>query len=203
MGRRAEHNEVMSIDAYLEFEMASDRRHEYVEGRVYAMSGAHSRHNRIAGNIFGRLREATRGGSCRTYVSEIKVRTPNDRVYYPDVMAVCTPRDDDGYVIDDPCLVVEVASPSTWRVDRFEKQPAYALIPSLTTFLLVEQHGRQVDRWWRTDGGGWERETVIESGDVFVPCPGLTLTLDEIYEGIAMPPVPLRRIYEPALAYDV
>lgn len=121
MERPVEHHEGMSIDAYLEFEMASDTRHEYVEGRVYAMSGPHSRHNRIAGNIFGRLREATRGGPCRTYVSEIKVRTPNDRVYYPDVTAVCTARDDDGYVIDNPCFVAEVASPSTWRVDRFEK----------------------------------------------------------------------------------
>lgn len=64
----------LSADDYLEGELKSDIRHEYVDGEVYAMAGAWEAHNLIAGNVFSRLRGAARGGPCRVFISDMKVR---------------------------------------------------------------------------------------------------------------------------------
>ena len=70
----------MSVEEYLAFEEASDVKHEYVDGHVYAMSGAHSRHERIVGNIYAHLWIAARGGPCRVYGSNLKVRVQRRRI---------------------------------------------------------------------------------------------------------------------------
>jgi Uma2 family endonuclease len=120
----------MTVEEYLAFEEASDVKHEYVDGRVYGMSGAHSRHGRIIANVAAHLWTAARGGPCRTYTNDLKVRASQTHIYYPDVLSVCTPRDDDGLIVDDPCLLLEVTSPSTSRTDHSEKLDAYRQIES-------------------------------------------------------------------------
>jgi Uma2 family endonuclease len=192
----------MSLEEYLAFEEASDAKHEFVEGFVYAMSGAHSRHERIAGNVLAHVWMAARGGSCRVYGSRLKVRAPTNRIYYPDVMSVCTPRDDAGSIVDDPCLVVEVTSPSTSRTDHREKLEAYTRIEALQSYLIVEQNRREVHRWWRDASGGWQHEMLTQRGSIGLPCPSVTLTLDEIYEGVTMPPPQPLRVREPGPAHE-
>jgi hypothetical protein len=50
-------------------------RHEYVGGRAYEVDGARAgtsaRHNRIAGNIFGRLNNHLDGAECEPFISDI------------------------------------------------------------------------------------------------------------------------------------
>jgi Uma2 family endonuclease len=81
----------MSVEEYFHFEESSPIKHEYVSGEVYAMSGATSRHNLIAGTIFGVLLGAEGAGGCRVFVSDMCVEVADDRYYYPDVAVVCTP----------------------------------------------------------------------------------------------------------------
>jgi len=45
-----EHN-LVSIDDYLDAELSSNRKSEYIEGRVYAMAGASINHERICMNL--------------------------------------------------------------------------------------------------------------------------------------------------------
>ena len=67
--------------------------------------------------------------------------------------------------------------------------------------LVVDQGRPLVDRHWR-DAAGWRRETLVGHGTIALPCPALTLTLDEIYEGVAFPPPEeARRVREEAEAY--
>ena len=92
----------ISPEEYLEGEGSSEIRHEYLGGHVYAMAGATRNHNRIVGNVFGELRERLRGKSCEPYGSDLKLRLSAGRVfYYPDVMVVCDPRDDDKHFKND------------------------------------------------------------------------------------------------------
>lgn len=121
----------LSVERYLELERESLIRHEYVGGQLYAMTGTTKRHNLIVGNILVALREAAKGTSCRVYSENVKVRTPEDVVYYPDVMVACEPDTDDLYVEQEPCLLVEVISPTTESTDRREKLIAYRTIPRL------------------------------------------------------------------------
>jgi Uma2 family endonuclease len=158
-----------------------------VGGMVYAMVGATKRHNRVIGNISARLLGASRGGPCRVYTEAVKLRV-EDVIYYPDVMVACGPEgeDEDPLIEEAPCLVVEVASPSTESIDRREKMLAYRSIPTLRAYLIVAQDDRRVERYWRGEDGEWRQgEAVGEGSKVPIPCPGpMEITLSEIYEGL-------------------
>ena len=191
----------MTPAEYRAFEEASPIRHEFVGGRVYAMTGVRRAHSRITGNFSSRLWVAARGGPCRVHHSEVKLQI-GDVYYYPDVMVACGPEPEDPYVEDAPCLVVEVLSASTRRTDLGEKPLAYARVPSLGLYLAVDQRRRLVDVHRRDGAGGWRVETLAGQGEVALPCPELTLTLDDIYEGLDLPAVPPRRVRERAAAYS-
>ena len=188
----------LTPEQYLAFERRSTRKHEYVDGVVYAMSGTTRRHNKILLNIGYRLRSAAGGSSCEVFVQDLKVHVAPTKYYYPDVVVVCGPEDDDADVIADPCLVVEVTSRSTRATDHREKLLAYQTVPTLQAYLIVEHADRRVERHWRDASGVWqhERVTPASGGAVAVPCPAV-LTLGQIYEGVTLRPR-LRRLKEPA-----
>jgi len=99
-------------------------------------------------------------------------------------MVACGPEGDDPLVEDDPCLVVEVASPGTETTDRREKLAAYKRMPGLRAYLIVAQNRKWVERHFRGEDGAWHRGDLVDEGRFPVPCPGTTLTLAEIYEGL-------------------
>jgi Uma2 family endonuclease len=69
----------ISVADYLAFEETSDVRHEYIGGETYAMIGASTAHNTIAGNIFAALRDKLRGGPCRIFIENVKLRLEASR----------------------------------------------------------------------------------------------------------------------------
>lgn len=179
----------MTVEEYFRFEEGSPIRHEYVVGEVYAMSGATVRHNRIVGNIFVRLFPAARQRPCDVFMGDMRVEVARDRYYYPDVTIVCTPLAESDIVARDPCVVVEVTSPSTARIDRGEKLDAYRSISALQAYLIVDHRRRRVERHFRNPAGEWQREEIVGEGRVGVPCLDVELTLDEIYERVELPAV--------------
>jgi Uma2 family endonuclease len=174
----------MTIDEYLAFEETSGVRHEFVGGDLYAQAGASDAHNRIALNIASRLLGAAGDGPCRVYMSDMKLAIADESVYYPDVMVTCDPNDTDAYVKNNPCLVIEVLSPSTASIDRREKLLAYRRIPALKAYVILFQDEVRAIRHWRDDEGAWWQAEVANEGRVPLPCPRLDLTLAEIYRGI-------------------
>lgn len=185
----------MSFDAYLRFSEQEENRYEYIGGFAYAMSGGTHAHHDIGLNIAMVLRTRTPGTSCRAYHQGFRVRTPRGDVYYPDVMLSCGPRPSgDALDLEDPCLIVEVLSPSTARTDLGEKLLAYQEVPTLHAYLVVETAWRAVHRHRRDDAGPWQRETITDATGVLpLPCPaGATLTLAEIYEDVDVPADPPR-----------
>lgn len=143
---------------YLEGELRSEIRHEFVDGRIYAMSGASLRHNSICGEAYGLLKAHLRGGPCRTFIESVKVQIIDDlgeSFYYPDVFVTCEEADDDTHVVRHPKLIIEVLSPSTSRNDRGDKLANYQRIPSVEEIVLIEQDWpelvirRRSDRWKR------------------------------------------------------
>ena len=175
----------LTIEDYLLLEEASDVRHEYVAGQVHALAGTTKRHNRISLQIATLLVAAVGSGPCRVYAGDVKLRTGDDAVYYPDVMVTCEPDDDDDpLIVDAPCLLVEVVSPSTASIDRREKLAAYRGLPSLRAYLVVEQELQRVERHWRDTDGTWQyADHTALAGAVRVPlaCPDVVLTLADIY----------------------
>ena len=181
----------MTVEEYFRFEENSPTKHEYVAGEVYAMSGATARHNLIAGTIFNLLLAAERS-PCRVFINDMRVEVANDRYYYPDIAAVCAPIAELDVVARGPCVVVEVTSPSTARIDRGEKLDAYRRIPALRAYLIVDHRRRRVERHWRESGSAeWMREEIVGESQtpIPVPCLDASLTLDAIYRRVALPAV--------------
>jgi Uma2 family endonuclease len=165
-------------------------RHEYVSGEVYAMTGGTARHGRIVRNVARRLDVAAGDGPCEVFTETMRVGVDNDTYYYPDVIVNCALLGDLEVVAREPCVVVEVTSPDTARVDRGEKLDRYRGIPGLRVYLIVDHRRRRVERHWRgSDADEWRREEVVGEGRVVVPCVDVELTLDEIYRRVELPAV--------------
>lgn len=177
----------MSVEEYLRTEEKSPYKREYVGGFVYPLhgqAGTSRPHALISMNISATLyRDALEAG-CRLYQSDMKLRVEDTAsFFYPDVMLVCDRESGDDDAETSPCLLVEVLSPSTASHDRFGKYGVYTSIPSLQTYLIVEQKERRVYAYQRREGG-WDLQDVSGSGSVDIPCLNRTLTLDEIYLGV-------------------
>jgi Uma2 family endonuclease len=178
----------MSVADYLAFEETSDVRHEYIGGEIYAMSGASTAHNTIAGNIFAALRDKLRGGPCRIFIENVKLRleaSREDIFYYPDVVVSCHPTGVQPQFVILPTLVVEVLSPSTETTDRREKKMNYLQVQTLEEYVLVAQDRREVTLFRRATGWQGEIFTAPESLVEFRSVKQ-AMTVAAIYEDVAL-----------------
>lgn len=179
----------LTLQDYLAFERHSETKNEYVDGEVFAMTGASREHNLIAGNVFGEIRSQLKGRSCEVYANDMRVRTEDAQlVSYPDVVVVCEePRfhDDEFDTLANPTLIVEVLSPSTEGYDRGTKFVRYRSISSLAGYVLVAQSRPYVEQWVRDVGDRW---LLMELGDLSqtleLPSIGCRLPLAEIYDRV-------------------
>jgi Uma2 family endonuclease len=183
MPRVAVNEQVLTFDQYLEIEASAETRHEFVDGFMFAMAGSTKSHNLIASNIHSRLRAASKKTSCRAYMENVKLRTPDGIGYYPDVILTC---DDDitDLVIRTPCLILEVLSKSTSEVDHTEKWLNYQRIPSLNMYVMVAQDRRFLEVYTRQTDGSWRYETLEDAGTLKFACVNASMTLDDVYEDV-------------------
>jgi Uma2 family endonuclease len=80
----------ISEEEYLAFERASDLKHEYYRGRVYAMTGAKEPHNLIVANCIATLHAQLRRKPCRVYPTDMRVKVLQTGLNtYPDITVVC------------------------------------------------------------------------------------------------------------------
>mgnify|MGYP000167294396 CR=1 FL=1 len=76
---------LISIEEYLDAELKHERKHELIEGQVYAMAGASANHERIAGNIYRKFANHLEDLPCEPFASGMKVKVQNN-FFYPDVI---------------------------------------------------------------------------------------------------------------------
>ena len=184
MSQPAQHRRI-SVEAYLTDEQGADIRHEFIGGRLYAMVGASDRHNLVAGNVFVAVHQHLRGSPCQVFMSDMKVRMRlgnDDIFYYPDVVVSCAEDDREPYFRGQPCLIVEVLSDATERVDRHEKLLAYTRIESLETYVLLAQDQAEATLYRRSTD--WTAEQVTAEGILPLDCVGLDLSMTSVYEGV-------------------
>jgi Uma2 family endonuclease len=177
---------LISIDDYLAGELVSDVRHEYLAGRVYAMAGGKTVHNRVAIAFLGAMHAQLRGKRCEPFNSDMKVRVrhpAHTSFYYPDGMVVCEPNPPDALFQDRPVVIAEVISESTRRIDEEEKRAAYCMISTLTAYLLIETAEARVVVYRRAENHGVFLPEVYEGLAAVIPLPGIgaELRLADLY----------------------
>jgi Uma2 family endonuclease len=174
---------------YLTAERASQQKHEYLRGRVYAMAGASPKHNLVCGNLIRALGERLRSRRCAVMPSDQHVYVEaTDLGTYPNVTVLCDVakynRDFPQSLVN-PSLLVEVLSPSTEAYDRGAKFDHYARLSSLREYVLVATDRFAVDHFLRETDDTWRLTTVrgIE-GVLRLPSLDVVVPLAEIYENL-------------------
>ncbi len=183
--------ELLSVEDYLAGELASEVKHEYIDGVVHAMAGASNTHHEISVNALAFLASQLRGKPCKVYNSDTKIRIVflnHVRFYYPDAMVVCERNPGTDSYQDRPVVVVEVLSESTRRTDLGEKRDVYLAIPSLKVLIFAERNFPAAISYRKTSAGRFE--TKRHHGlDASIPLPEIDaeLPLAELHSEVDFP----------------
>lgn len=182
----------LTPEEYLAFERGAEYKNEYVDGEVFAMTGASREHNLITINLGREVTQQLRGRPCEAYASEMRVRIPGRGYMYPDLVIVCDePRFEDGHLdtLLNPTVIVEVLSESTERYDRGKKFSLYRTIESLAEYVLVAQDEYRVEQYVKQPDARWLLSDHRSPGDVVelasVRC---AFALRDVYEKVTLPP---------------
>lgn len=179
----------ISPEEYLAQERQAETKSEYLNGEVFAMTGASRRHNLIVSNLVVALHGQTRARGCEVYANDMRVWIPEADCYlYPDVVVACgEPRFEDSEfdTLLNPVLLVEVLSRTTQRYDRWDKFAAYRTLPSLGEYLLIAQDQPHVEQFLRQEDGRW---LLVETGDpeatIELPSVRASLRLADVYDRV-------------------
>ncbi len=153
----------VSVEDYLTGERGGEVRHEYIAGQAYAMVGAGRSHGLIVTALALAIGPDTRKSGCQLFIADMKVRLSiagDDIFYYPDLVLSCDPGDREDYFITRPCLIIEVLSKTTERIDRREKLLAYQTLGSLQEYVLATQDHPRFEIFRRANG--WRREALTD-----------------------------------------
>jgi Uma2 family endonuclease len=177
----------MTYEAYLALERTAGGKHEYVNGRVYAMAGGSPEHARLAQSIGAELRTALRGQPCAPFSSDLRVRVAaTGRATYPDVTIVCGRLErasDDDDAVTNPRVIVEVLSDTTESEDRGDTWAHYQRIPSLREYVLVSQRSRRIEVFARDEAQPelWHYRDLGAGASVALPSLGVSVDVDAVY----------------------
>ncbi|MDJ0556267.1 MAG: Uma2 family endonuclease [Microcoleaceae cyanobacterium MO_207.B10] len=164
----------MTPQEYFEWEEKQPIKYEYINGKVYAMTGG-----------------------CKIFMADAKVGvSDNGPFHYPDVMVTCDSRDRTArQVVYHPCLIVEVLSPSTAYFDQGKKFRNYRRMDTLKEYILIESETMNVDCYRLNEKGKWElttyslEEPTINQTDLQVHFTTVDFhfPISSIYEDVVFP----------------
>ena len=174
---------------YLELEINSQERHEFINGEIVLMAGGAPNHNEITSILNAILRVGLKGKPYSIFASDQRLWVPQLNNYtYPDVMVVARPielqsgRTD---TITNPLLIAEVLSKGTRAYDRDEKFAAYLTIPSFQEYLLIDQYRLQVEQYSKTEANKWIFSEYSCMGDrLSLTSVAVEISLADLYENI-------------------
>ncbi|MCJ8279289.1 MAG: Uma2 family endonuclease [Rivularia sp. ALOHA_DT_140] len=176
----------MSPQEYLEWEKTQELRYEYIDGEVFAMTGGTKPHNRIAFNLGAELDNFLAKKGCEFFISDVKVQVSEAGPYhYPDVVVTCDERDKESIdMVQYPCLIVEVLSPSTEAFDRGKKFTRYRQSNTLQEYVLIESDEIAVECFRRNDEGLWVLHTYGQGDILNLESVGISIPVEKLYRQV-------------------
>ncbi|MBD1834505.1 Uma2 family endonuclease [Cyanobacteria bacterium FACHB-472] len=186
---QAEDKKVYTDEEYLDFEVNSEERHEYINGEIVLMTGGTPNHNQITGNFYAALNFALKRQPYRAFVTDQRLWIPRKRIYtYPDVMVVqgeLQLQEGRRDTITNPLMIAEVLSASTRSYDKDAKFTAYRTIPSFQEYLLIDQYTMHIEQYFKTEQKRWTF-TEYDDANEIVSLNSLSfqISLADIYDKI-------------------
>ncbi len=182
----------LTVEEYLAFERASESKHEYFDGDVFAMTGGTPAHSLIASNFIREAGNALKECLCVVYTSDLRVKVNPSGLYtYPDITIVCGEQLFDDELRDtliNPTVIVEVLSKSTASYDRGPKSKHFRRVESLQALIFIEQESPAVEIYRRQPDGNWILSDATELTESIAIEPiGISIPLAEIYRNVSFP----------------
>lgn len=197
----AKESSAYTLEEFLANERKSRRKHEFHAGQIYAMAGGSPTHALIGMNVGAALHRLAKNSNCRVFSSDLMVWIPTSRrVLYPDVSVICGPlrqHRQQANLVENPKLIVEVASPTTQDYDQASKFQLYQDIPEFEEYLVVSSTQPLVVHHLRQPSGAWLSQTY-KGRRASIPLAAFPkpLSLRSIYAGVELPVLaPPRRMY--------
>ncbi len=180
---------LFTAEEYITQERKALHKSEYLNGQIFAMSGASRAHSLITSNISNRLYNQLMESDCEVHSSDMRVQASPTAYFYPDVLVVCDePRfaDDVFDTLLNPIVIVEVLSPSTAAYDRGEKFEHYQQRTSLQDYILVSQHRFCVEHYRRQ--GEQSEHTEFRAPEDVLPLTsiGCKISVHDIYRRVTI-----------------
>jgi Uma2 family endonuclease len=173
---------------YLAFEEGSNTKHEFLDGEIYGMAGGTPEHAALSVAVSSLLLSQLRGGPCRVFSSDLRVRArATGLATYPDVTVVCGELERDPEsptTLVNPRVVVEVTSDGTEAYDRGRKLEHYRGIPSLVAVVIVSHRAQAVEVWERTADDTWRCRAFGPGQIAHIDALHARLPVDEVYLGV-------------------
>ncbi len=181
----------LTVEAYLQRELESGVKHEFHDGKIYALAGGTINHGRLCGNIYSEIRSGLKQkkSDCEVLNGEVKLHIEKTNTYvYPDAMVVCgaiETAENNENAVTNPILVVEVLSKSTADYDRGEKFYIYRQIPSLQEYILIEQDQAVVEVYYKKEGSDlWSINRYQKEKLVKLESIGIEVALKDLYDNV-------------------
>ena len=179
---------IYTPEEYLALERKATLKSEYLNGEIFARSGASNAHNLITLDVATELNIQLRGHRCLVCSNDMRVRTSSTGSYfYPDVVVVCDKPQFEDNVFDtllNPILVIEVLSPTTEAYDRGEKFVHYQELASLREYILVSQDRIRVEHYRLTETQWVQTEFHTHEDVLQLASIGCELSLQDIYRRV-------------------
>jgi Uma2 family endonuclease len=144
---------------YLALEDKAEFKSEFINGKIIPIVGVSANHNKIALNLCRLLPLAIGDQTYEIFMSDMRLWLPEyNRYTYPDVMVVAGEPafvDQRQIEVANPCLIIEILSSSTQAYDHDSKFRQYRSIPSFQEYILVYQHGYEVDHYVKESEDRW------------------------------------------------
>ncbi len=148
-----------SPEEYLDLEIDSEEKHEYINGEIISLTGRTPNHNKIAGNLYAALNLVLKPQPYDVFVTDQRLWIPTEKIYtYPDVMIIegeLQFQEGRRDTLTNPIIIAEVLSTSTESFDRCTKFAAYRTIPTFKEYILIDQYTMQVEQFTQTESGKW------------------------------------------------
>jgi Uma2 family endonuclease len=176
----------MTIEEYLAFEEASEKKHEYYQGEVYAMADPTITHNIIAMNTLRIIMPFLKDRPCKPFHSDQRIHIEKNSLFtYPDISVVCgtiETLNGDNWNILNPSVIIEVLSPSTRNYDKGLKFKLYKDIPSLREYILIDSEAVHIQQFILHDNGDWLLREYRNPDDIItIQTVELSIPIHEMY----------------------
>ena len=182
-------------DDYLMAERQSATKNEFMNGRVIGRAGSNRWHNLIVSNAAVAIGSRIHGGKTDLYLGNMRVRLRNNFICYPDVVIVNGEpafADQNGDLLLNPTVVLEIISSATNTLDKTQKLEAFLAMESIRECILVKEDEMRIEHYAKQNAKQWIYKIYNERDDVLgMESINCKVSLSEIYAQIKFGHAPL------------